>query len=58
MRREFIEFPENLPMKVSYSSYKSYPIHWHNAMEIIYVIEGKITVNIETERKTDRNCKQ
>ena len=49
MRREFIEFPENLPMKVSYSSYKSYPIHWHNAMEIIYVIEGKITVNIETE---------
>lgn len=49
MRREFIEFTPNLPIKVYYHSYKRYPIHWHKAMEIIYVIEGKISVNIETE---------
>lgn len=49
MRREFIEFAPNLPVNVHYHSCKHYPIHWHKAMEIIYVVEGKISVNIETE---------
>nr|WP_251860582.1 helix-turn-helix domain-containing protein [Clostridium sp. Marseille-Q2269] len=49
MPREFIEYTNDLPIKVSMQDIKKSPIHWHNAMEIIYVLEGSIKITIETE---------
>lgn len=48
MRREYITYSNDLPIKISYVNIKNYPIHWHNAIQIIYVLKGKISVNIDT----------
>ncbi|MGO5093831.1 helix-turn-helix domain-containing protein [Clostridium sporogenes] len=49
MPREFVEYTNDLPIKVSMQNIKKSPIHWHNAMEVIYVLEGSIKIIIETE---------
>lgn len=49
MRREYINYPTDLPIKISYLNIKNYPIHWHNAIQIIYVLKGKISINIDTD---------
>ncbi|NFL73640.1 cupin domain-containing protein, partial [Clostridium sporogenes] len=49
MPREFVEYTNDLPIKVSMQNIKRSPIHWHNAMEVIYVLEGSIKIIIETE---------
>lgn len=49
MRKEYIDYPSDLPVKISYSNITEYPIHWHNSIEIIYVLKGKISVNIDTD---------
>ncbi len=49
MPREFVEYTNDLPIKVSMQNIKKSPIHWHNAMEVIYVLEGSIKITIETE---------
>ncbi|SQC03018.1 helix-turn-helix domain-containing protein [Clostridium tetanomorphum] len=49
MRREFVEYMDSLPIKVSYQNIIGYPIHWHDSMEIIYVLKGSIKIVIETE---------
>lgn len=49
MRREYVDFLSNIPINVSYINIIEYPIHWHDCMEIIYCLKGRIKINIETE---------
>lgn len=49
MRLEYITYPNNLPIKITYASIEEYPIHWHNSIELIYVLEGKLKIDIYTE---------
>lgn len=43
----FVVYPGNLPAIVT-----SYPLHWHEEMELIYVMSGKGTVTVQAERLT------
>ncbi|QAS60424.1 helix-turn-helix domain-containing protein [Clostridium septicum] len=49
MRREYINYLSDLPVKVTYTCIKNYPIHWHNSIEILYVLKGSLKVNIDTD---------
>jgi len=49
MRREFINYPNDLPIKIIYANIKEYPLHWHNSIQIIYVLKGSIKINIDTD---------
>ena len=49
IRRQDINFPAEAPIKISYANIREYPIHWHNAIEILYVLKGSIHVNIDTD---------
>jgi AraC-like DNA-binding protein len=49
MRKEYITYPLDSPVKISYANIKEYPIHWHNSIEILYVLKGSINVNIDTD---------
>ena len=49
MRRQYITYPKDLPIKITYANIREYPIHWHNSIEIIYVLKGSIFVNIDTD---------
>ncbi|WP_027626031.1 helix-turn-helix domain-containing protein [Clostridium lundense] len=49
MRREFIDYTDNLPIKIRYENIIEYPMHWHDAMEIVYVLKGSVKITIETE---------
>lgn len=49
MRKEYISYPSDLPIKISYCNISEYPIHWHNSIEILYVLKGRINVTIDTD---------
>lgn len=49
MRREYINYPSDLPVTISYATIKEYPIHWHNSVEIIFVLKGRINITIDTD---------
>lgn len=49
MRREYVVYPQDMPIAISYVNIKNYPIHWHNSIEILYVLKGKINVTIDTD---------
>ncbi|WP_278184407.1 helix-turn-helix domain-containing protein [Clostridium cellulovorans] len=36
-------------MSVKLQSVKSYPLHWHNCLEILFVLKGRFFVQIESE---------
>ncbi|MEW8957397.1 helix-turn-helix domain-containing protein, partial [Clostridium sp.] len=48
MRREYITYGDNLPVRIQLASIKEYPIHWHKSIEILMVIKGSIDVTIES----------
>ena len=48
MRKEYITYPYDMPISVSFLSIENYPIHWHNTIEIIYVLEGSLHVDINS----------
>lgn len=52
MRREYINYPFDLPIKISYMNIKNYPTHWHNSIEIIYVLKGSLHIKIDTDSFT------
>lgn len=52
MRREYINYPFDLPIKISYLNIKNYPTHWHNSIEIIYVLKGTLNIQIDTDSFT------
>lgn len=49
MRREYTTYPSDMPLTLSYVTIRDYPIHWHNTIEILYVLKGKINVTIDTD---------
>lgn len=49
MRREYITFMEHLPLNISLESIIDYPLHWHNCLEIIFVLRGTAYVQMESE---------
>ena len=48
MRKEYISYMNDLPIGISLESINDYPIHWHNSIEIIFVLEGSVNVFIES----------
>jgi len=48
MRKEYISYINDLPINVSLESINDYPIHWHNSIEIVFVLQGTINVLIES----------
>ena len=46
MRKEYITYQDNMPISVSFLSIENYPIHWHNSIEIIYILEGSLNIDI------------
>lgn len=49
MRREYVSYPADTPIKITYANIREYPIHWHNSIEILYVLRGSINVTIDTD---------
>lgn len=49
IRRKYISYFSNSPIKITYANIKEYPIHWHSSIEILYVLRGKITVDADTD---------
>ena len=48
MRKKYISYINDLPITISLESVNDYPIHWHNSIEIIFVLEGSVNVRIES----------
>ncbi len=49
IRREYVSYPSDSPIKISYANIKEYPVHWHNSIEVLYVLRGSINVNVDTD---------
>lgn len=49
MRREYIAHTSEKPVIISLASITKYPIHWHNSIEILYVLKGKLNVTIDSD---------
>lgn len=49
MRAEYITYEKDLPLKIYYTSIEEYPLHWHDCIEIIYVLKGKINITIDAD---------
>lgn len=49
MRREYINYSPSIPVNIGLFNMTYYPIHWHNALEIIFVLKGTVKVTIETQ---------
>ena len=49
MRKEYVNYNSDLPIQITYATIKEYPLHWHNAIEIVYVLKGKINISIDTD---------
>lgn len=49
MRKEYVTFTGNLPLTISLEKFKDYPLHWHNCLEMIFVLKGTVFVQIESE---------
>ncbi len=50
MRKEHVNYPKDIPISISYATIKQYPLHWHNTIEILYVLKGKIEVTIDSDK--------
>ncbi len=50
MRREYINYPSDMPVSIALSSITNYPMHWHNSIEILYVLKGNLTINIGSDK--------
>jgi len=49
MRKEYIEFMKDLPINIQLASITNYPFHWQEALEVIFVLKGKISIGVEAE---------
>lgn len=49
MRREYITYETDIPVNISLCKVKNYPIHWHNSIELIYVLKGNLSITIDTD---------
>jgi len=44
---EFIEHQDDLPIRLFVNSVAHVPFHWHKEMEIIYVLQGAVTIHLD-----------
>lgn len=49
MVKEYIDYSDGIPVYIDFVTISEYPIHWQNAIEILYVLKGKIRVTINEE---------
>lgn len=47
MRKEYVNYMAGMPITMSLMNIKQYPIHWHDSIEIIFVLKGRVSVSIE-----------
>ena len=52
MRKEYVSYNDNIPVKVELLNIKEHPIHWHDAIELLMVLKGSIEVTIESDNYT------
>lgn len=44
---EFINYQEDLPIRLFVNSVAYVPFHWHKEVEIIYVLQGAVTIHLD-----------
>ena len=49
---ELVETNDSLPFDVSLNSVNYVPSHWHNSVEIIFVLQGTVEVRLHHEKRT------
>jgi len=49
---EFIDYQEDLPIRLFVNSVAYVPFHWHKEIEIIYVLQGAITIHLDQRNFT------
>ncbi|AWI06239.1 helix-turn-helix domain-containing protein [Clostridium drakei] len=49
MRKKYITYPSDMPVSISLENVINYPMHWHNSIEIIYVLKGKLNITISSD---------
>ncbi len=49
MRKEYTNYDNNLPVRVELLNIKEHPTHWHDSIEMLMVLKGKINVAIESD---------
>ena len=49
MRREHIKYMENIPINIELLDIREYPIHWHEAIEILMILKGSIEATVESD---------
>jgi xylan 1,4-beta-xylosidase len=46
---ENIDFSDGMPINISIQTMADAPIHWHNCIEILLVLSGRLNITIDTE---------
>ncbi|MDR0268066.1 helix-turn-helix domain-containing protein [Paenibacillus sp.] len=49
---EFIDYQEDLPIRLFVNSVAYVPFHWHKEVEIIYVLQGAIAIHLDQQNYT------
>ena len=49
MRKEYVEYLKDLPINIFLTSIKEYPFHWQDAIEVLFVLKGSVTLGVESE---------
>lgn len=49
MRKKYINYPSDMPVSISLENVINYPMHWHNSIEILYVLKGKLNITISSD---------
>lgn len=50
MGKEHIDYSLGIPLYIDFMTITEYPLHWENAIEIVYVLKGKIQIAINEEK--------
>lgn len=50
MRRKYINYPSDIPVSINLANIMNYPLHWHNSIEILYVLNGTLNITIESDK--------
>lgn len=50
MRRKYINYPTDIPVSINLANIMNYPLHWHNSIEILYVLKGTLNITIESDK--------
>ena len=51
---EIINYQSNVPIKLFYQRIGSVAKHWHNSIEILFVLSGTMSVTVEEKEYTLR----